>query len=181
MYDTNVLVKNFNIPLQRIQDWVLHGFVQPTAKTKNCGRKNLYSIERVYCVVMFKKLLDLGYKRKTAAEYLSQCNIIEHLLPTTEYVILTSNKNNIKTHILRKGEKLPILIAFLVTHNELLHIINFQSIRNEVDIVLKHSKPVSNEQIHKSMIWKLNPNIHLMDATEKFRKRNEINNEVTLC
>ncbi len=105
MYNTSAIVNNFDIPLQRIQDWVLHGFVQPTAKIKNGGRKNLYSIERIYCVIMFKKLLKLGYDRKIAAEYLSKCNKIEHLLPTIDYVILTLKKNKLETHVLRRGKQ----------------------------------------------------------------------------
>jgi DNA-binding transcriptional MerR regulator len=71
-FSTFDIMKILSIPRERLRDWMNRGFIVPTKKAQGYGTKAVFSQEDVYKVGLFKKLLEMGFKRKKAAVIIKQ-------------------------------------------------------------------------------------------------------------
>ena len=66
MFSTSKVCKFFNIERERLRDWMNRGYVIATWPSKKQGNASCFSRVDVIMVVIFKYLLQIGYKREMA-------------------------------------------------------------------------------------------------------------------
>ena len=74
-FSTLDIVKAFGIPRERLRKWMEMGFVGPTEPAKGRGTKAVFTRVDVYCVELFRHLLDCGFNREVAAEHISALKV----------------------------------------------------------------------------------------------------------
>lgn len=60
-----------NIPNERTRQWVRRGLIHPNQPSSGQGSKALFSRVGVYGVALLQKLIDRGFKREPASEFVS--------------------------------------------------------------------------------------------------------------
>jgi len=66
-FSTLDIVKALDIPRERLRDWMNKGFVKPTTPAEGQGTKAIFTRGDVYCVALFQRLLEVGFKREDAS------------------------------------------------------------------------------------------------------------------
>jgi len=70
LYSTIDISKALNMPRERMRDWMVRGFIKPSLPSTSKGTIAIFTRDDVLCVMLFLKLIDRGFKRETAAEYI---------------------------------------------------------------------------------------------------------------
>ena len=70
LYSTLDIVKALNIPRERLRDWMTRGFIKPSLPSTGKGTIAIFTKADVFGVALFGKLLEKGFKREMAAEYI---------------------------------------------------------------------------------------------------------------
>jgi len=67
-FSTIDIQKMLDIPPERFRAWTKEGYlIEPTIPASGKGSRASYSSEHVYCIALFKSLLDKGFHRRTAS------------------------------------------------------------------------------------------------------------------
>ena len=86
LYSTLDVVKVLNIPRERLRDWMVRGFIKPSLPSTRKGTISIFTKVDVFGVALFEKLLEKGFKREVAAEYIkivvsqNLCRVLNFIL-----------------------------------------------------------------------------------------------------
>jgi DNA-binding transcriptional MerR regulator len=100
-FSTFDLIKALKIPRERLREWMKRGYVHPTRKAEGQGDKAVFLREDVYALALFRRLVDFGFSRKLAGEFVTGFTTRERNEPPhqkSEIIIF---------HI--KGDKISVL------------------------------------------------------------------------
>ncbi|MCX5804183.1 MAG: hypothetical protein NTU69_11750 [Proteobacteria bacterium] len=68
-FTTYDIQKALNLPRERFRDWINRGFVAPSVAAEGSGTKAIFTIQDVYGVALFRDLIEHGYSRDVASDY----------------------------------------------------------------------------------------------------------------
>ncbi len=154
LYSTIDISKVLNISRERLRDWMVKGFIIPSLPSISKGTIAIFTRADVLSVALLNRLIERGFKRETASEYVSTLiNAQPKPIDVVNYIILKS--------LIIDGEadysavpcyqNIPIDLKIDTNGNivsgpfgpininewEDLHIINMIKLRHEVDVELK--------------------------------------------
>lgn len=69
-YTMKVFPDKFGLDTQRVRIWLNEGYVTASHKSEGQGKKAFFTVSDLYRVALFVKLLEKGFKRDLAGEYL---------------------------------------------------------------------------------------------------------------
>ena len=117
-FSTFDIVKKLDIPRERIREWMKRGFINPTVKASGVGTKAIFTIQDVYKVLLFKHLIEIGFMREIAANFIKDLDIVELL--SGDYIGFRIGKDSVpwantnivyffmnRNHVLRISEGMP--------------------------------------------------------------------------
>jgi hypothetical protein len=155
MHSTLKVCKALKMNRERLRDWMIQGHIKPTQTAKAHGSKAGFTDSDVVGIALFKKLVDLGFKRELIADLLKNyIGIDGSLLHIASYLIFRIETNeqggrNIISNLIIGGEdKLTISLEpnsikinespdVSSMHWEDFHTINLSKIQYEVLTALK--------------------------------------------
>jgi DNA-binding transcriptional MerR regulator len=155
MHSTLQVCKALGINRERLRDWMLQGHIKPTQTVEEHGSKAGFTDSDVVGIALFKKLVDLGFKRELIADLLKNyVGVGGGLLHLASYLVFRIEANedggrNIISRLFVGGEdKLTISLEpnsikineepdVSSTHWEDFHTINLSKIQYEVLTALK--------------------------------------------
>ena len=153
LYSTLDIVKALNIPRERLRDWMTRGFIKPSLPSTGKGTIAIFTKADVFGVALFGKLLEKGFKREMAAEYIEMV-VGQKLYGSLNFILFKSvirddkrvidveyqiGKGPLKVEIDKKGNAKVISGSFedpIDEEWEDIHILNVEKLRNEVDAAL---------------------------------------------
>ena len=100
-YTTTDITRAIGIPRERLKDWMTLGFVKPTIPAEGAGTKAVFRIEDLYGLQLFQHLLSNGFKRKEAAEIVSN---LSRKIGSGQYLIAKASDGDLSVEILPTGE-----------------------------------------------------------------------------
>jgi hypothetical protein len=68
-FSTLDIGRALDIPRERLRDWMNRRFVQPTVNATGQGRKAVFTRSDVYGIAFFRTLIESGFSREVAADY----------------------------------------------------------------------------------------------------------------
>lgn len=153
LYSTLDIVKALDIPRERLRDWMTRGFIKPSLPSTGKGTIAVFTKADVFGVALFGKLLEKGFKREMAAEYIEMVvgqNLYRGLnLILFKSIIRDGNrvvdieeqigKSSLKVEIDAKGNARVISGLFENSIDEEwedIHILNVKNLFKEVDAAL---------------------------------------------
>lgn len=81
-FSTLDIVKALDIPRERLREWMNRGYIEPSIqKASGQGTKALFSRADIYLVALFKKLIGLGFSRKSASDFVKLYPSLESAFP----------------------------------------------------------------------------------------------------
>jgi len=138
-FSTFDISKALRIPRERLRDWMVRQFVEPSIQAEGAGTRAVFDRTDVYLVALFEDLLEGGLSRSMAAIFTKQLRRnkrIRATLDKTDYIVckklgtnkweVTSSKGDIEKigideeHKVESGWKQVIIY-------------NFRSLRKRVD------------------------------------------------
>ena len=69
-FSTLNIVRALDIPMERLREWMVRGFIKPSRPSEGQGKKAVFTRADVYMVALFRELLNKGLSRKVAAAYI---------------------------------------------------------------------------------------------------------------
>lgn len=150
IYSTLDIVKALNIPRERLRDWMIRGFIKPSLPSTRQGTIAIFTKSDVFGVALFKKLIERGFKREVASEYVAgvvntriedslNFIVLKSLIRDGEPVIasyLHIGKASLNMEISEKGVVRSIFGRFKAEDWDDIHILNIGNLRNEVEAAL---------------------------------------------
>jgi hypothetical protein len=155
MHSTFKVCNVLGINRERLRDWMVQKHIKPTQTAKEHGSKAGFTDNDVVGIALFKKLVDLGYKRELIADllkkYVGQPGAYLHIASYLIFRIETNEKGErkiISSLTLGGEDKLTISLEpnsiningepdVSSTHWEDFHTINLCKIQVEVLSALK--------------------------------------------
>lgn len=98
-YTTKDITKNLEIPMQRLRMWLLNGFITPSIPSEGQGKKAFFSKSDLYAISLFVKLLNKGFKRELAAEYIKSFQDSAEILQLSSYLLFITKMDGEDTII----------------------------------------------------------------------------------
>ncbi len=156
LYSTLDIVKALNIPRERLRDWMTRGFIKPSLPSTGKGTIAIFTKADIFGVALFGKLLEKGFKREMAAEYIEMV-VGQKLYGSLNFILFKSvirddkrvidveyqiGKGPIKVEIDKKGNAKVISGSFenpITEEWEDIHILNVGNLFKEVDAALSDS------------------------------------------
>ncbi|MBW1851638.1 MAG: MerR family transcriptional regulator [Deltaproteobacteria bacterium] len=153
LYSTLDIVKALNIPRERLRDWMTRGFIKPSLPSTGKGTIAIFTKADVFGVALFGKLLEKGFKREVAAEYIEMV-LSQNLYKAINLILFKSvirdgkrvvdiegqiGKGPLKVEIDKKGNAKVISGSFenpIAEEWEDIHILNVGNLFKEVDAAL---------------------------------------------
>ena len=150
MHSTLKVCKALDMNRERLRDWMLQGHIKPTQTVEQHGSKAGFTDSDVVGIALFKKLVDLGFKRALIADLLKDYIGVEGgFLHMASYLVfrIESNEEGGRNIISRlfSGEEGKLTINLepnkiilnekpdvSATHWEDFHTINLCKIQHEV-------------------------------------------------
>jgi len=86
-YSTLDIVKALDIPRERLRDWMVRGFIEPSLPALGKGTRAGFTRNDVYGIALFRKLVDSGFKRELASELCKKFMGMEGTFRYYNYVI----------------------------------------------------------------------------------------------
>ena len=71
LYSTIDISKALKIPRERLRDWMVKGFITPSLPSTSKGTIAIFIRTDVLCVALLNKLINRGFKREMASEYVN--------------------------------------------------------------------------------------------------------------
>lgn len=112
-FSTFDIVKKLNIPRERLREWMKRGFIKPTVKASGVGTKAIFTLQDVYKILLFKHLIEIGFIREIAANFIKDLDILELL--SGDYIGFRIGKDRVpwaNTNI----------VYFFMNRHQVLHI-----------------------------------------------------------
>jgi len=153
LYSTLDIVKALNIPRERLRDWMTRGFIKPSLPSTGKGTIAIFTKADIFGVALFGRLLEKGFKREVAAEYIEM--VLSHNLYKALNLVLFKSvirdgervvdiedqigKGPLKVEIDEKGNAKIISGPFenpIAEEWEDIHILNVGNLFKEVDVAL---------------------------------------------
>lgn len=78
-FTTFDIIKRLNIPRERLREWMKRGFIEPTVLASGVGTKAIFTLQDVYKILLFKHLIEIGFMRETAADFIKHLDLVELL------------------------------------------------------------------------------------------------------
>lgn len=153
LYSTLDIVKALNIPRERLRDWMIRGFIKPSLPSTGKGTIAVFTKADVFGVALFGKLLEKGFKREMAAEYIEMV-LSQNIYKALNFILFKSlirdgkrvveieeqiGKSSLKVEIDEKGNAKVISGPFenpIAEEWEDIHILNVGNLFKEVDAAL---------------------------------------------
>ena len=159
-FSTFDLIKALKIPRERLREWMKRGYVHPSRKAEGQGDKASFTQDDVYSVELFRRLVDFGFSRDLAGEFVTEFITRERKEPPrqkTEFIIFRIAKDKISTQTLVAGswkwdinsgsillDRIPLAkikgpSGKPFYHSggwDQIHMINYGTLKNEVDEAL---------------------------------------------
>ena len=153
LYSTLDIVKALNIPRERLRDWMIRGFIKPSLPSTEKGTIAVFTKADVFGVALFGKLLEKGFKREMAAEYIEMV-LSQNIYKALNFILFKSlirdgkrvveieeqiGKSSLKVEIDEKGNAKVISGPFenpIAEEWEDIHILNVGNLFKEVDMAL---------------------------------------------
>ena len=153
LYSTLDIVKALNIPRERLRDWMIRGFIKPSLPSTGKGTIAVFTKADVFGVALFGKLLEKGFKREMAAEYIEMV-LSQNIYKALNFILFKSlirdgkrvveieeqiGKSSLKVEIDEKGNAKVISGPFenpIAEEWEDIHILNVGNLFKEVDTAL---------------------------------------------
>jgi hypothetical protein len=153
LYSTLDIVKALNIPRERLRDWMTRGFIKPSLPSTGKGTIAVFTKADVFGVALFGKLLEKGFKREMAAEYIEMV-LSQNIYKALNFILFKSvirngkrvveieeqiGKSSLKVEIDEKGNAKVISGPFenpITEEWEDIHILNVGNLFKEVDAAL---------------------------------------------
>lgn len=150
LYSTIDISKALNMPRERLRDWMVRGFISPSLPSTSKGTIAIFTRNDILCVVLFQKLIDMGFKREVASEYITLF-VNSNLINAVNFLLLVYTERDgkpaieLKTH---SGDTLNLTIdsdgvvrqGNSITSNaqdwEGIHILNMVTLDKQVDAAL---------------------------------------------
>lgn len=90
---------------ERLREWMVRGFLKPTVSAEGQGTKAVFSRTDAYGVALFLRLLEIGFRREQAGEFVREFMAREkNESKRTQYLIFRSTKNGTLLINLAPGE-----------------------------------------------------------------------------
>ena len=158
MHSTLKVCKVLKMNRERLRDWMVQGHIKPTQTVEEHGTKAGFTDSDVVGIALFKKLVDMGYKRELIGELLKDyIGVGGAFLNVASYLIFRietnkKGKRNIISRIIGGGGgKLTIklehdnimvddIIEVKSTEWEDFHTINLHKIKGEVFRALEKNR-----------------------------------------
>ena len=153
LYSTLDVVQALNIPRERLRDWMIRGFIKPSLPSTGKGTISIFTKVDVFGVALFEKLLEKGFKREVAAEYIkivvsqNLCRVLNFIL--FKFVIRDGQRvidveyqigdGSLKVEIDEKGNAKISMGPFekpITEEWEDIHILNIGNLFKEVGVAL---------------------------------------------
>jgi len=159
-FSTFDLIKVLKIPRERLREWMKRDYVRPSRKAEGQGDKASFTLEDVYSVALFRRLVDFGFSRNLAGEFVRGFIAEDRDSPKrqkSEFIIFRITKDKISTQTLASGSWKwdinsgsillgPIPLAklkkvsgvpfFCSEEWDQVHIVNYNGLKKEVDEAL---------------------------------------------
>jgi hypothetical protein len=153
LYSTLDIVKALDIPRERLRDWMTRGFIKPSLPSTGKGTIAIFTKADIFGVALFGKLLEKGFKREMAAEYIEMV-VGQKLYGSLNFILFKSvirddkrvidveyqiGKGPLKVEIDKKGNAKVISGSFenpITEEWEDIHILNVGNLFKEVDAAL---------------------------------------------
>ena len=94
------IFKALKIPRERLRAWTKLGFITPTVPAAGQGIKAVFTIQDVYGVALFRSLIDAGFGRAGAGDWVNQFLKRTKGEPDhqkTKYILFKTRKEKDKT------------------------------------------------------------------------------------
>ena len=149
IYSTIDISKALGIKRERMREWMIRGFVEPSLPSTGKGTIAIFTRKDVLCVALFQKLLGLGFNRETASEHVRKL-IESRILNTLSFMALVYTVRNEKpvidfytqaseTYELKFDQNGGVKLGahyIQLQDWEGVHILNFLKLEDEVDAAL---------------------------------------------
>ena len=150
IYSTIDISKALKIKRERLREWMIREFVKPSLPANNKGTIAIFTRDDVISVALFQKLVDIGFKREAAAEYIDQmikANLVgavsflvmQYVVKDEEPVIniVSQLGNELELKIESNGNILLNKFQESIPESwEGIHIINMLNLEKKVDAAL---------------------------------------------
>jgi hypothetical protein len=153
IYSTLDIVKALNIPRERLRDWMTRGFIKPSLPSTGKGTIAIFTKADIFGVALFGKLLEKGFKREMASEYIEMV-LSQNIYKALNFILFKSvirdgkrvvdiegqvGKGPLKVEIDKKGNAKVISGSFenpIAEEWEDILILNVGNLFQEVDAAL---------------------------------------------
>lgn len=78
-FTTFDIIKRLQIPRERLREWMKRGFIEPTTSASGVGTKAVFTLQDVYKILLFKHLIEIGFMREVAADFIRNLDLVELL------------------------------------------------------------------------------------------------------
>ena len=68
LFSTRQVLTVLNLEAERFRKWIVDGNITPDIRASGTGRTHFFSLENIYAIAVFTKLVDLGLNRAIASE-----------------------------------------------------------------------------------------------------------------
>lgn len=155
-FTTTDIIQCLKIPRERLRDWISRGFVNPSVPAPGQGKAAEFSIWDVYRIELFRVLIDGGFSRTTAAEFVKVVPEGDDENGPVSYIMFRREGDEIRSFtVLRGAGALSVDLAggrigvgphgyfdprqikdskFDPENWDNLHLVNFEKIRKTVDM-----------------------------------------------
>ena len=114
-YTTSQITKILDIPFGRLREWIVKGYIEPTIPSPGQGRPAEFSLDYLYNIEAFRRMIDGGLSRETAADYLHSLD--PGFLTVISTILFRRSKGQIYVSInAGEGERPKDTISVLSLH-----------------------------------------------------------------
>lgn len=131
------VVKITNVKRTRLQQWLEKGWISPSVQqAEGAGTRNIYSLNDLYTIAIFKQVTEMGLPRKLVADFLSKGVIGDTPeLEKAQFVIYVRDGEQTGAAVL-KGYNIDFhyqLKSLGFDGCDSIFLINFHRIKNDID------------------------------------------------
>ena len=102
-YSTLDIERDLGIPRVRLREWTVRGFISPSHPSPGQGKKAEFSRWDVYCVALFKELVEIGFSRKLAGNFISSFFKRMEGSPVISYILFRFQDGKIESMNIGEG------------------------------------------------------------------------------
>jgi DNA-binding transcriptional MerR regulator len=135
------VVKITNVKRTRLQQWLEKGWISPSVQqAEGAGTRNVYSLNDLYTIAIFKQVTEMGLPRKLVADFLSK-GVIDGTLEIEKAQFIMYVRDGEQTGAaIVKGYNIDFryqLKTLGLFGCDSIFLINFHRIKNDIDARVK--------------------------------------------